>query len=516
LPLLRTQLFMIRRVTFAFLFLASALTACGGGGQLDDPVVKDFPIAYVVRPVPVDDDGEVEQADLRRPGTFNPGAVLMVRDRASPTARERAITDRVFPAGSLYDVKDVEASFDGGKFVFAMRAPEIENADEEDQPRWNIWEYDIGADSLRRIIVDNAIAEDGHDIAPHYLPDGRVVFSSTRQHRSQAILLDENKTQFAALDEDRRVPAFVLHVIDADGSDLHQISFNQSHDLDPSILLTGEVLFSRWDGAGQRSAINLYTMWPDGTELALHYGVHSHRVGTGGSTVQFVQPRELPNGEVLTIVKPFRSDRYGGAAVFIDTENYTDQFQQNGIGTVVDGAQSIAAGIDVRTDDAPSPGGRYGSVYPLWDGTNRLLVSWTPCRLLENEIIVACTDERLLDPAAEEAPPLYGIWIYDSRSDTQLPVVVARENFIFTDIAAAHPRTIPAVLADKTGGVGLDTGLFDEGVGVLNIRSVYDFGGVDSASPNIRTLADPAVTISATILAGRKGGVDSRRRCARF
>src|SRR3989440_4630512 len=37
----------------------------------------------------------------------------------------------------------------------------------------------------------------------HYLPDGRIVFSSTRQTQSQGILLDEGKPQFAAQDEAR-------------------------------------------------------------------------------------------------------------------------------------------------------------------------------------------------------------------------------------------------------------------------------------------------------------------------
>ena len=75
------------------------------------------------------------------------------------------------------------------------------------------------------------------------------MFSSTRQRQSKAILLDEGKPQFDAQDEDRREPAFVLHVMDADGGNVHQVSFNQSHDLDPAVLDDGRVVFSRWDGA---------------------------------------------------------------------------------------------------------------------------------------------------------------------------------------------------------------------------------------------------------------------------
>src|SRR5262249_16088556 len=143
----------------------------------------------------------------------------------------------------------VDVNFDGTKVIFSMRAKFIKNADEEDQPTWNIWEYDIKAKVLRRVIASDTTAEEGHDILQHYLPDGRIVFTSTRQPQYKAILLDENKPQFAAQDEDDNEPAFLLHVMNADGTDIHQISFNQSHDRDPSVLNDGRIVYTRWEHA---------------------------------------------------------------------------------------------------------------------------------------------------------------------------------------------------------------------------------------------------------------------------
>ncbi len=34
----------------------------------------------------------------------------------------------------------------------------------------------------------------------------------------------------------------------------------------------------------------------------------------------------------------------------------------------------------------PSLGGRFASVYPLYDGTNRMLVSWSPCLVLDTTV----------------------------------------------------------------------------------------------------------------------------------
>ena len=49
----------------------------------------------------------------------------------------------------------------------------------------------------------------------------------------------------------------------------------------------------------------------------------------------------------------------------------------------------------------PSPGGRYRSVYPILDGTGRLLVSWSQCRVVEDQLNVPCTEARLSDPAVD-------------------------------------------------------------------------------------------------------------------
>ena len=186
--------------------------ASPSGGQSPDPVVLDFPIAYVKRPVPAD---TAMAPDARELLPFQPGADLYLRDRASPTSAERNLTAEI--TKGMGDVRDVEPSYDGRKLVFALREPNIVGAAPEDQPTWNIWEYDLDLQQLRRVIASDTTAEDGQDVAPHYLPDGRIVFSSTRQRQSKAILLDEGKPQFEAQDENNDEPAFVLHVMNADG-----------------------------------------------------------------------------------------------------------------------------------------------------------------------------------------------------------------------------------------------------------------------------------------------------------
>ena len=264
------------RFTFRLFFLpmlALTLSACGGGdaggnigfadGQQTDPVVIDVPIAYVKRPVPTDDNMALAIDDLREPVTFNAGADLFVRERASPTALETNVTFEV--TEGLGDVKDVSVNAAGTKIVFALRLALLENVDDDEQPTWNIWEYSLESSGLRRVITSQINAEAGHDVTPAYLPDDRIVFASTRQRQAKAILLDEGKPQFAALDEDENVEAFSLHVMNDDGTDIHQITFNQSHDLDPTVRSDGQIVFSRWAAKSGNNTIALYTARPDGT-----------------------------------------------------------------------------------------------------------------------------------------------------------------------------------------------------------------------------------------------------------
>jgi hypothetical protein len=468
-----------------------------GSGQNQDPVTLDFPVFYVKRPVPDADDPDLEENDARELIRFEIGADLYMRDRASPSAPEINIT--AAETTGLGDIRDVDINFDGSKVVFAMRAKFIEGADEEDQPTWNIWEYDAKAKVLRRLMASDTTAEEGHDIMPHYLPDGRVVFSSTRQQQAKAIQLDENKPQYAGQDEDDNEPAFVLHVMDADGGNIHQISFNQSHDLDPSVMNDGRILYTRWEHAIDDDQMDLYSVNPDGTGLQLLYGATSHNTGTVDPTtglptlIQFLNPRAMPDGRTLAIIRPFQGTNEGGDLVLIDTKNYVDNTQPTAANVGMAGpAQVRALPTDVRTVPGPSPGGRYRSAAPLFDGTSRLLVSWSQCRLLEGTRIVPCTSERLANPDAVEAPPLYGVYVYDVNDNTQKPIVVPQEGFVFTEVVAGSARTLPPVLLDRAAGVDFPAELATENVGILDIRSVYDFDGTDTAPGGIAAVRNPA------------------------
>ena len=146
---------MRRRTVLPAVLGAFLLAACGGanGPGTIGATVQNLPLAYVKRPLPEDPDALPNLADPRNPLAFTPGGDLLIRDLAAPGAAERNLTAGV--TGGMGDVRDVSVSYDGKRLLFALHASEIPGADPADQPTWNIWEYDLPGNRLRRVIASD-------------------------------------------------------------------------------------------------------------------------------------------------------------------------------------------------------------------------------------------------------------------------------------------------------------------------------------------------------------------------
>ena len=493
------------------LFLATILGACSSGGSLNiansqsaDPSTNDYPIFYVKRSIPTAQDITNGADDVRMMRVGFAAADLYMRQSASPSAVETNITKRITaastnPANTFWDVKDVDVSADGTQVVFAMRGPMTAKQQQKAAPSWRIYQYVIATDTLTPVInpTNDPDPATVNDVSPHYLPDGRIVFSTTRQSQSEGVLLDEGKPQFVYQNEARTEPAFVLEVINADGTNLHQISFNQSDDRDATVLMSGRVLWTRWDNApGGTNAMHLYSANPDGTDTELYYGANSHMTGTNNTVVEFLRPREMQNGNILALIRQFSDTDFGGDLVEINGNDYVENTQPLLVDAGATGpAQTRATPNQVSTIPGLSSGGRFNSAYPLWDGTNRILVSWEQCRVLNTDgTIGICSGAALADPNSVPAPPLYSVWMFDPSTNTILPVMEPVEGVMVTDVVAAQPRALQNIILDQVPGVQLNQDLVDAGVGIIDIKSVYDFDGVDTAVPSIQVVADPAQT----------------------
>ena len=144
-------------------------------------------------------------------------------------------------------VADCEVSWDAKRIIFAKRGG-------KDNPWWDIWEIGADGKGLRRITMGPY-----HDVQPAYLPDGRIVFSSSR---------------IGLRDEYHGYPATGLTIMNADGTDMHFIGLNLGRDNEPSMLPDGRIVFSRLELFYSRlkTELTVHAVNPDGTRDVTLYG----------------------------------------------------------------------------------------------------------------------------------------------------------------------------------------------------------------------------------------------------
>ena len=141
--------------------------------------------------------------------------------------------------------------------------------------------------------------------------------------------------------------------------------------------------------------------------------------------------------------------------MFIDAANYSEQNTPANAGVPATGGQVQATGQQLSIGGGISQYGRITSPYPLWDGTDRVLVSYRPCEVTRKGVVVSCTtltaaeltrlgdDNRLaVDIQADElqnnVPPPYAVYMFDPAQQTFL-IVAAPPAWLHVHPPGRHP-----------------------------------------------------------------------------
>lgn len=438
-----------------------------------DPVLVngDWPIVYVKRSVDAWNDPTAG-------ASFKAGSDLFLKDVSSPSAPERNITKRL--TNGFGAVADPDVSYDGTKVVFSLRCESSAKSAPEcgADSTWNIWIYNVITDSLSPVIKDYEIANKGDDLDPTFLPDGKILFVSNRQNKTKDAL------GYVYVDEDQKSSVMSLHRMTADGQGIEQISFNQSHDLNPSVMRDGRILFSRWDNVAERNQISVYTAKPDGSDLRVLYGAHSP-----GEAFMF--PRELADGRVLSAVMPRDGTWRGGALMLLDVKQYSnDSDPAPAVAELKGRGQAQATAFEIPIDRKAAKLGRYTTPYLVEDGTNRVLVSYGFFKIGKK---VDVQTKQEVNDTESEAPFEYGIYMLDLDDKSMKPLVLPEPGVAFTDPVPVRPRPLPAVQSDRIsqGAPRVNVG---EEVGFILIRSVYDTDGMGHMGSGVLTAIERAAS----------------------
>jgi len=225
------------------------------------------------------------------------------------TGRERPVVTAASLPGGTGFIGKLSLSFDAEKVIFDFR--------ENPRSGFRIWEVEVDGTGLRQVLQPPAdegekVARWGKpwhtdDIHPCYLPDGRIIFSSTRCEHT--ILCGGSAALVAP----------ILHRMDADGGNVEQLSKSPVSEFCPVVLDDGRVMYHRWEyvDKGARVCKTIWSMNPDGTRPQELYGV------TDDTTTVYMYPQQMPGDtERLVCVGTCHYPQGGclGAIMLIDLQ----------------------------------------------------------------------------------------------------------------------------------------------------------------------------------------------------
>lgn len=240
-------------------------------------------------------------------------------------------------------VRDPKVHYDGEKVLFSYRKGGSEH--------YHLYEINVDGTGLRQL-TDGPF----DDIEPTYVPDGSIVFCSSRCNRWVLCW---------------KVPVAILYRCDADGGNITMLSSNAVTENTPSVLPDGRILYTRWEYV-ERSQLCYHHLWTinaDGTGQMTFFG-NMHPIGMSYNVSQRVG-REV------------RYDNVPGAVAMLDAKPMPGTGQVVAIFSPGHGRrdhQGFVTVIDPRSgpDHEPSarrihPGGDWRDPYPV--ATDRFLVA---------------------------------------------------------------------------------------------------------------------------------------------
>ncbi len=333
-----------------------------------------------------------------------PGGGLFVLDQPG---RSLACRDLFGPRLSQGSVLEPRLSYDAHRVVFsfvegAARTYEPDRLDNAaDEGFYHVFEAEVDGTGFRQLSRGPY-----EDLMPTYLPDGGIVFSSTRRQGYARCF----GPQFS-----RRWHVYTLHRMDDDGGNLRALSLHDTNEWFPAVGHDGRILYSRWDYI-DRDAVTHQSLWatrPDGTNPVAVWG---NATASPHCTFQ-IQP--IPNSHRLVFTASAHHSITAGSIAVVDPQVARDGH----------------AAITRITPEVP---------FPEAEGTNIPQYYESPWPLSEKYFLVGYSPMPLVwEPGANPAAAV-GIYLLDAAGNREL---IYRDPAIgSTNPLPLVPRPVPPLL----------------------------------------------------------------------
>ncbi len=267
---------------------------------LANPLLSEQPLLFVMRAQYASDHHNTEtmfQTGEINTGSFRGGGALkMIRltqpapqpgpDTKAANASTAVVVTTIHEV-SKGMVRDPDVSFDGKKILFSMRL------DARDD--YHLYEINIDGTNLKQLTFGPGVS----DIDPIYLPNGQILFTSTREPKYCMC--------------NRHIMGN-LFTMDADGANIQQIGHSTLHEGHSSLLPDGRVIYDRWEYVDRNfgDAQGLWTTNPDGTNHVVYYGNSTESPGAK------LEARAIPGTEQVICTFSSCHDRPWGALAILD------------------------------------------------------------------------------------------------------------------------------------------------------------------------------------------------------
>jgi hypothetical protein len=226
------------------------------------------------------------------------------------------------------ETRDPEVSFDGKRILFSWRGGA------SGSNYYHLFEMNAEDFSVRKLTTG-----DGNDIEAIYLPNGNILFGSTRMIQGVDCF-----------------PGIVVNefLCDKDGGYVRRIGFDQSPTDYPQVLPSGEVVYSRWDYNDKTHtyAHALFVMNPDGTKQREYYNNNSWWPS------MILMARPIPNTtRLMAMIGGYHTPQSGKVGI-IDA----NVGMENGVGVI------LLAPVRLPKDDTLDPwgGGNVAQYVATW------------------------------------------------------------------------------------------------------------------------------------------------------
>ena len=260
------------------------------------------------------------------------GGLYLLRDFTTGSPTEELISSAFDQPGSFLRPT---LSYDGRKVLFAWcrhyphLADEPNKLDKANVPEdafFHLFEMNLDGSDLRQLTHGKYDDFDGR-----YLPDGRIVFLSTRRGQSLQAGRASAARTLAHSDlpdsyvrcgggPERPVAVYTLHTMNPDGSDLMAISPFEMFEWTPEIGHDGSILYSRWDYIDRDNMpyMSLWAINPDGANARIVYGNY-----TPAPHCTF-EPRPVPGSHKIVFTASAHHAQTKGSLVLLDPRAGTE------------------------------------------------------------------------------------------------------------------------------------------------------------------------------------------------